>query len=180
MGGAVEIIGKVSPAMFAFGLTDAGIIDRRNERSMWEVEGKLIVRGPVKLGAGTRLSIDKGGLLDIGSNFILTGRSTLNAHQLVRFGQDCLLSWDILVLDTDYHDIFDQEGRKLNPSKPIIVGDHVWIGCRSTILKGVTIGNNVVVAANSTLVKSLPGNNCVIGGQGNQAGILKQNISWNK
>lgn len=37
--------------------------------------------------------------------------------------------------------------RILNPSKPINVGNHVWIGCGRVILKGVSISDNVVLAA---------------------------------
>lgn len=38
----------------------------------------------------------------------------------------------------------------------IIVGDDVWIGCRSTILSGVKIGNGAVIAAGAVVTKDVP------------------------
>lgn len=39
---------------------------------------------------------------------------------------------------------------------PIIVGDDVWIGERSTILSGVNIGQGAIVAAGSVVTKDVP------------------------
>ncbi|MBW9199773.1 acyltransferase [Bacteroidales bacterium SW299] len=41
-------------------------------------------------------------------------------------------------------------------SKPVIIGDNVWIGACSVILPGVTIGNMSVVAAGSVVTKDVP------------------------
>ena len=40
--------------------------------------------------------------------------------------------------------------------KECIIGNDVWIGCNSTILRGVTIGDGVVIGANSLVNKSIP------------------------
>ena len=57
------------------------------------------------------------------------------------------------------------QGRRerLAISKPITIGNDVWIGGNCTILPGVTIGNNVVVAAGAVVTKDVP-DNCVVGG----------------
>lgn len=43
------------------------------------------------------------------------------------------------------------------------IGDNVFIGMKSTILKGVHIGNNVIIGANSLVNKDIP-DNCVAAG----------------
>lgn len=43
------------------------------------------------------------------------------------------------------------------------IGNNVFIGMKSTILKGVHIGNNVIVGANSLVNKDIP-DNCVVAG----------------
>ena len=78
-------------------------------------------------------------------------------------------------MDTDYHKIFNEKNEIINEDKPIRIGNHVWIGCRNTILKGVTIADNNVIAANSTITKSFRSSGCVIG---NNNEILKSNIGW--
>lgn len=58
---------------------------------------------------------------------------------------------------------------------PIQIGNHVWIGARAIILKGVTIGDGVVVAAGAVVTKDVPPNTLV---GGVPAKIIKENISW--
>ena len=45
---------------------------------------------------------------------------------------------------------------KLEITKPIIIGDNVYLGTNSIILPGVKIGNNVIVGAGSIVTKDLP------------------------
>lgn len=48
-------------------------------------------------------------------------------------------------------------------TKPVVIGDDVWIGANAIILPGVTIGQHVVVAAGAVVTKDVP-DNCVVGG----------------
>ena len=48
-------------------------------------------------------------------------------------------------------------------TKPVVIGDDVWIGANAVILPGVTIGKHCVVAAGAVVTKDVP-DNCVIGG----------------
>ena len=55
-------------------------------------------------------------------------------------------------------------------TKPVVIGDDVWIGANAVILPGVTIGRHVVVAAGAVVTKDVP-DYCVVGGV--PANILK-------
>ena len=81
-------------------------------------------------------------------------------------------------MDTDFHQILDNNQNVVNKPTPIFIGNHVWIGCRTTILKGVKIADNVVIAANSTITNSINETNCIYGGNAKMANIIKQNINW--
>ncbi len=48
-------------------------------------------------------------------------------------------------------------------SKPINIGNNVWIGMNSVILPGVSIGNNVIIGAGSIVSKNLPDNSIAAG-----------------
>ena len=50
-----------------------------------------------------------------------------------------------------------------NKTKPIFIGDHVWIGANSTILKGVSIGDGAIVAAGAVVTKDVKPNTIVAG-----------------
>lgn len=166
--------------MCRIGVSDIGIVDGKRERCVWEVGGKLILRGKADLGAGTRISIGSDGILDLGDNFTVSGRTTIDTNKLIKFGSDCLLSWDILMMDSDYHKIKDLNDRIISQPKPIVIGNHVWIGCRNTILKGVHLNDNVIVAAGSLVTRSMNDGNCIIGGTGNELRVIKQNINWER
>ena len=45
-----------------------------------------------------------------------------------------------------------------------MIGNHVWIGTRVTILKGTTVAENCMVGAASLLCKSYTAPNCVLAG----------------
>lgn len=51
----------------------------------------------------------------------------------------------------------------LEITKPIVLGDNIFIGVRSIILPGVHIGNRCIVAAGSVVTKDIP-DNSVVGG----------------
>lgn len=46
----------------------------------------------------------------------------------------------------------------LTSTKPVTIGDNVWIGGNSVIFPGVSIGNNVTIGAGSVVTKSIPDN----------------------
>ncbi len=46
----------------------------------------------------------------------------------------------------------------LEITKPIVVGDDVFIGVRFIIMPGVTIGNRCIIAAGSVVTKNIPDN----------------------
>lgn len=134
--------------------------------------------GNICIGRGCRISISRNAKLTLGTSFNITGNTTIYCTKEITFGNDCLLSWDILIMDTDSHDIIDEDGVKINYPKSIQIGNHVWIGCRNTILKGVTIGDNCIVSANSVVTNSFTEVNCIIGGHGRSLGVIKKGINW--
>lgn len=68
-------------------------------------------------------------------------------------GQDVMIGRNAIIYDSDFHRLNNKDGKVMNPSIPVIIGDHVWIGTNVMILKGTEIGSNSVIGAN-TLVKT--------------------------
>ena len=48
-------------------------------------------------------------------------------------------------------------------SKPVTIGDNVWIGGQTVILPGVRIGHNVTIGAGSVVAKNIPDNVVAVG-----------------
>ena len=172
--GKVELPEKVQTAMVKIGFGDVGHYDRKRSRGIWQVSGTVSFGGKASIGHGSKLSVR--GDLKLGADFNMTAESTIVCAKEITFGDDCLLSWDVLVMDTDEHPLFNMDDERINPDKPIVVGSHVWIGCKCILLKGAEVPNDTVLAAGTLLKSAFAGDNQVIGG--NPPSILKREVHW--
>lgn len=59
--------------------------------------------------------------------------------------------------------IFRKEVPDLEITKPIVIGDDVYIGNDVVILPGVTVGNRVIIGAGAIVSKDIPDNSVVVG-----------------
>ncbi len=160
------------------GSRSARIVDCRYERTIIHNEGKIFVNGYTWIGVGCRINVYKEAELHIGNNFKVTGRTTIMCRKMITIGADCLFSWDIQLMDSDFHKIYDENDTQINFDKGILIGDHVWIGARSTVLKGAQIPTNSIVAAGSLFSGCKNDENCIYAGQGKTLKIVKDNVWW--
>lgn len=108
--------------------------------------------GAVTISAGVRLWSHKGGKLAVADEAVLDQGVEVIAWEQVTIGRACYLGWDALIMDTDLHTVGDQP--ILN--RPVIIGDHVHVGCRAMILKGVTIGDNAHIEPGAIVTHDVP------------------------
>ena len=135
----------------------------------------VVVRvGRVYIGHGSKISVR--GRLELGNQFNITAESTVVCAKEIKFGSDCLVSWDVLVMDTDEHPVYNKEGERINDDQPIVVGNHVWIGCKCMLLKGAELPDNTILAAGTALRSAFHGEEQIIGG--NPPSILKRDVKW--
>ena len=174
--GVVSIEGPITTGMIRIGYGDVGIFDKKRSRSIWQVSGKVIFKGTAHLGHGSKISVGKQGVLELGPNFALTAESAIVSHKQIVFGKNCLVSWECLIMDTDFHKIYDAEGQWVNPPKEIIIGDKVWLGARNTLLKGTKIASHSIIGANSQVSKDISDQSGLFAG--NPIKHLKDGIHW--
>lgn len=100
-------------------------------------------------------------------------------NAIVKIGNDCMFSYEIIIRNSDVHKIFDIETNELlNPNKPVEIGDHVWVGAKTTILKGSTIPSNCVIGTHSIVNKKLENKNSIY--VGSPVELLKTGINWSR
>ncbi|MFV0441100.1 MAG: acyltransferase [Lachnospirales bacterium] len=90
----------------------------------------------------------------VGSNCFFNPKggfsALLSEQQNVIIGEDGLFSFGIKILTADGHIIYSTNTKdRINQSKSVLIGDHVWIGQNAVILKGTKIGSGAIVGANS-------------------------------
>lgn len=115
----------------------------------------------------------KGSSISIGENTQVNNNFVAIAeHAAIEIGKRCLIGTNVEIYDSDFHGIRVRDRNTSSPAKarPVIIGDDVFIGSNTKIMKGVTIGSGSVIANGSILVGSIPSD--VIAG-GNPAKVLR-------
>ena len=155
------------------GFDGTGICDVKNQRSIWDVTGSLFLGENVKIAAGTKIGVGEKASLKIGRESSINVNSQIICMNNISIGGGVIISWDNLIMVSDLHQIQEQTTLK-DVSKPIFIGDKVWIGCRTMVLKGVNIPNGCILAAGGVITGKYREKNCLI----SSAGIKKHNVSW--
>ncbi len=104
-----------------------------------------------------------------GSNIFINWGTQIRCESALTMGDNILISYDCIIFDTNTHstDHMDrrkeiqqgypnssiqfEEDKKKIVKKPIIIGNDVWIGMRTIILKGTELGNQVIVGSGSVV-----------------------------
>ena len=107
---------------------------------------------------------------------MISGETKVISSNDISIGDDCVISWNSQIMDTDFHSIYDENGNKQNQDEKIIISNHVWIGSRCNILKGSYIPPGSVIASGSTITGELSDKNCIYIGLPPQ--IIKKKINW--
>lgn len=142
--------------------------------TLWLGENSILISNGFSMYEGASVVICEGGRLTLGHNSYMND-SLIQCASEITIGDDCAIAGDVLIQDTDFHTVFEANGREKPMKKPIIIGNHVWICAGATILKGVTIGDGAVIAAGSIVTKCVPPC-CLVAG--NPARIIKENVKW--
>lgn len=129
----------------------------------------ISVKGRFEFYYGADVQLFDGATLRLGDSFINSG-SKIRCHELIEIGNGCAISHDFTVMDSDAHSL--NGSRK---TAPVIIGDHVWIGTRVTILPGVRVGNGAVIAAGALVSKDVPDGALVAGVP---AKVIREHVEW--
>lgn len=166
-GGEITVLGKgeiTFPNQIKSGLLKIGInsVPFCGHDTLLEISGRMEVCDKVSIGRGSYVSVAEDAILRYKGHFCSSGNDRIICDKYIEFGDSCMLSWDVLIMDTDLHNITNQAGVVLNPNKPVIIGANVWIGAKCTILKGTTVAKNVIIAANTLVTGTIEKSNTII------------------
>jgi acetyltransferase-like isoleucine patch superfamily enzyme len=111
----------------------------------------------------------KGASIEIGDDTMIHG-CYIHAQKEIKIGSKCAIAAGVNIIDSNGHRLDSPDRNKQRDSpESIIIGNNVWIGLNSIILKGTTIGDNSVVSAGSIVKGHFPENSLI---SGNQAKII--------
>ena len=123
----------------------------------------FISNGTVRLEGANRIAcnigVRFGGTLKMGSYTRIGNNSEIFCDESITIGAYGLFSYDVCIYDSDSHSTNWEKRReriiaghrigtfeiKKPNTKPVIIGDDVWLGKGVTITKGTNIGNRCIV-----------------------------------
>jgi len=170
---------EIKPFMIKLGFNEVGIFDQMRSRGVWNVNGKVCFKGKANVGHGSKISVESKGELVFGQNVIITAESSIICRKNIVIKDNVMISWEAQIMDTDLHEIIDNQGKIINKDEAIEIGEGVWVGSRTMILKGVTLKNGIIVAASTVVSKSankIMKEYSLIGG--NPVRILKDEVTF--
>ena len=124
------------------------------------------------------ISIGFDSFVEIGEGLKVTKNVLIRAVEKtgVTIGPDCLFATNVIIRTTDGHPIYDSlTGERINTSKSINIGGHVWLSDNVSILKGVSIGDCSVVASGAVVTKDVVSKSIVAGVP---AKVIREGIVW--
>lgn len=135
-------------------------------------QGVPAFAGSIRVGQDSRVHI--------GSNVSVTTPVAMSATEgsSIRVGDDVMFASNNQVRADDGHPIFDVvSAKRVNVSRDITIGSHVWVGFGAAILGGSVIGDGSVIGMNAVLKGRVPNNVIAVG---SPAKVVRKNIAWER
>ena len=110
-----------------------------------------------KMRDGAKIRVRKGAICVIGNNSSINSNNMIACHERIEIGDDVQLSPNVQVYDHD-HDFRTEGGVKAGKFKTgaVKIGNNVWIGANTVILRGTEIGDNSVIGAGCVVKGIIP------------------------
>jgi len=119
---------------------------------------------------GELLTFAHGGQIRIGESCYIGEGTRIWSARSIRMGDHVLIAHDVTILDSLTHPIaanarrehfrqITSQGHPLQVDlgeRPVEIGDDVWIGCMSVVLRGVTLGEGAIIGAGSVVTEDVP------------------------
>ena len=149
--GAIKVTWVKLFHMRSFSASLMNLISPLSEITL-EYGGELRIGKRFKMRDGAKIRVRKGGKCIIGNNTSVNSFNMIACHESIIIGDNCQLSPNVQIYDHDhdYKYVGGITAMKYKTS-PVKIGNNVWIGANTIILRGTEIGDNCVVGGGCVL-----------------------------
>ena len=117
-------------------------------------EGCILFKGKCHIGNDAYLITGKHGKIVFDDDFIITGGVKMVSECGMSFGKHARLGWGCVVIDTNFHPLYDMEKKKFKRAfGPIYIGDHNWFGMNCLIMPGVSTPEYCIFEARTIVTR---------------------------
>lgn len=156
---------KLGTGQFANPPCDTYVVVRKN--------GMLEFKGACHFTYGAAIEVHDGGQLSIGDDCGFNIGATIVCANRIVLGKGVKGGRNVTIRDNNGGHWMNFAGYK--DSRPVEIGDHVWLCEGCTIMPGVKIGAGAVIGAKAVVFEDVPANSIVVG---NPAKIVNENVEW--
>lgn len=116
-------------------------------------KGSNVKFGKEQITRGNAVFRAEGGELLIGDKCFFNQNVSITCKKKIRIGDRCQIANNVVIVD---HDHAGSEDWGSYVENPVIIGNDVWIGAGSVILRGAVIGDKAVIGAGSIVKGNVP------------------------
>ena len=156
---------QVGTGQFANPPRDTYVVVRRN--------GALEFKGSCHFTYGAAVEVHDGGYLTIGDDCGFNIGATIVCANRIVLGKGVKGGRNITIRDNNGGHWMNFAGYK--DSRPVEIGDHVWLCEGCTIMPGVKIGPGAIVGAKAVVFEDVPANSIAVG---NPAKVVNEKVEW--
>lgn len=142
-------------------------------RLLVEAGATLRYDGDVTIGYGSDIEVFSNASLTLGGGVATNIEATIICGERIEIGKNTMLGRHVTIRDNNGGHYMNRSGYK--NSRPVIIGDKVWITEQCTIMPGVSIGDSAIIGALSYVVGPVKKNTVV---SGNPAQVVDEDILW--
>lgn len=123
---------------------------RIDNQGRMELGSHVLLRSvnvPVELATGPD------GILHIGDGVRLNYGVSIAAEKAVVIGSRTRVGPYVMIVDTDFHDVYNR-GVRPEPA-PVVIEEDVWVGAKASILRGVRVGRGAVIGTGAVVTRDV-------------------------
>lgn len=126
---------------------------RSNGKTRLRVDGNVLFGGECVIGAASNIAVFDSATLKFGKDSAIWENCMIYCANNIEIGKNTRITFHTSIMDSDFHYMVNLTTRSITPrSKPIIIGNYVWIGNRANIKKGTIIPDYTTIASSNTLL----------------------------
>lgn len=167
--------GNIYMGMIRLGFRTCSIYP--NNGIVWEnLGGNVIFGGKCLIGNDSALTFGEKTIVTIGDDFRNTASLKLVSYRGVSMGDHTRMGWGVLIMDTNFHPLFDLRKQVFKrASGPIVIGNYNWFGTQCKIMHSVKTPERCIFGMNTVVTRNCEMKSyCVMGGS--PVKILSENI----
>ena len=142
-------------------------------RLLVEDGATLATEGPVKLFYGADVEVFRGAKLVLKGGIAANTGFTVVCGDSIEIGKDVQIGRGVTIRDNHGGHYLNRAGFK--DTRPVVIGDKVWLCEGCTIMPGVKVGEGAIVGAHAFVTTNVPAHAMV---SGNPAVVVDEDILW--